>query len=227
MYCPSCGNYNTDSSNFCKKCGMKLTDDHYPIPDLTDDTNNRTNRSDDIAQKQFSSSDNFYTVHNDKTGIAAARKKLGIGLIVAALILGLVGVYCSVYLSNSYKPITVQHGYRDTNSGELTIYGSSDIGGDYRAVSHYDSMKWLFIIGGAIIACAGFALYLSGKRFENLPLIKRHGHVVAVDNLGASIEFDDGTRSKFPYLSQIVLVNGDRGIFEIKENKIIAFKREQ
>ena len=66
MYCPSCGNYNTDSSNFCKKCGMKLTDDHYPIPDLTDDTNNRTNRSDDIAQKQFSSSDNFYTVHNDK-----------------------------------------------------------------------------------------------------------------------------------------------------------------
>ena len=68
---------------------------------------------------------------------------------------------------------------------------------------------------------------MSGKRFENLPLIKRHGHVVAVDNLGASIEFDDGTRSKFPYLSQIVLVNGDRGIFEIKENKIIAFKREQ
>ena len=51
--------------------------------------------------------------------------------------------------------------------------------------------------------------------------------MVAVDNLGASIEFDDGTRSKFPYLSQIVLVNGDRGIFEIKENKIIAFKREQ
>lgn len=44
--------------------------------------------------------------------------------------------------------------------------------------------------------------------------------------LGASIEFDDGSRARIPYLSKLVLVIGDTGMFEMKENTIIGFKKK-
>ena len=79
---------------------------------------------------------------------------------------------------------------------------------------------------GIVVACIGIKFYSSGRKYENEKSIQRHGKIVGLDMLGASIEFDDGSRARIPYLSKLVLVIGDTGMFEMKENTIIGFKKK-
>lgn len=225
MYCPTCGVFNTDSSKFCKGCGVKLPESQNIVEN---DTFSET--AADVSTEAFDDTTNSNKPvlnQNDKNDIGVTRKKIGIAIIIFALIIGMAGTFCCVNLSDSFKPLTVYNGYPDPNTGETVIMDSGSIGGNYEAVEYYDSLKWLFIIGGTIIAVFGAFVIVSGAKYEHLPLLRKHGQVVGVDGVMASIEFDDGERSRLRYLtSAIVLVKGDKGSFEIKENMIIAFERE-
>ena len=179
----------------------------------------------DESDSTITSTGNRNATVNDNVGINDPRKKIGLALVVFGILIALGGGFSASKLSNSYKPLDIYYGYDD--NGSTTIYDSGKIGGNSEAVSYYNSMKYLFIIGGIAFMCIGGWLYSSGSKYEKIPSITKKGEVIGLDSYTASIEFDDGTRERLQYLaSKVVLVIGDRGNFEIKGKLIQSFKKE-
>lgn len=226
MYCPSCGQLSDDSAKFCKKCGEKLPniDNGINPQPIHSNTGNQYNAINESTSIHISKSDRN-AISNDNIGISDPRKKLGLILVVLGIFIALGGGFSASKLSNSYKPLDIYYGYDD--NGSTTIYDSGKIGGNSEAVSYYNSMKYLFIIGGIAFICLGGWLYSSGSKYEKIPSITKKGKVIGLDANTVSIEFDDGTRERLQYLaSKVVLVIGDKGNFEIKGKLIQSFKKE-
>lgn len=226
MYCPSCGQLNDDSAKFCKKCGEKLPNidtgiTSQPIHRTTEAQNTAINES----TSPLASTKGRDVAANDNIGISDPRKKIGLILVVLGILIAIGGGFSASRLSNAYKPLDIYYGYND--NGSTKIYDSGKIGGNSEAVSYYNSMKYLFIIGGFFFVCIGGWLYSSGNKFEKIPSITKKGKVIGLDAYTASIEFDDGTRERLQYLAaKVVLVVGDKGTFEIKGKLIQSFKKE-
>lgn len=231
--CPICGILLLPGSKFCSSCGTPLFSEAHknesakkgsvhkveqPDDNTNDSIYNRTVYPEDNPISGESSSQTENT-------IAAARKRLGIITIILGLIIAGGGGAAASWLSKQYEPSNIQYGYRDPNTGEYIVTDTGTIGGNYEAVSYYNSAKVFLIIAGIAVFCIGVRFFSSGREYEETKSIKKHGKVVGIDMFGASIEFDDGSRSRIPYLTKLVLVIGDIGIFEIKENTIIGFEK--
>ena len=227
MYCTACGTLNDDSSNYCKKCGNKL---------IRFDLSNQNSSSRSVSQELDSGKQNTYyppqsnltktpSSSNSTNSIANSKKGAGVALIIMGLVIALLGGYSASQISNSAKPLTIKGGY--TIDGQTVITRSGTIGGDTEAVSFYNGLKNVFIIGGIIFAIGGIALYSKGKDFETLPSKIKHGRIIDLDVPIASVEFDDGSRERLQYRpADIVLVIGDVGKFDIKDGRIVSFSKD-
>lgn len=233
MICTACGARVPVGSKFCFSCGAPILDNAKSRGVSKNESSRITVNPVSDQEKKNVVSHGFNeraSLHNRVSSagnsIAGVRKKLGIAVIILGFVIAVLGGAAAGTLSDSYQPLETRDAYRDPNTGELVIYDYGTIGGNSEAVSYYNSMKILFIVAGIIITCAGAGMYLSGKIYEETKSVKKRGQVIGLDSLGASIEFDDGSRVRMPYLAKVVLVNGDRGIFEMKENTIIGFQKQ-
>lgn len=203
MYCKYCGAQNANDACFCKSCGAKIGE-----AQSVEEVDIQTQKETSIIENQT----------------ANTRKKAGRLLIILGLIIGIVGYICSGMLSDAAKPIRVQSGY--SLNGRMVITDSGTIGGNNDAVSFYNALKYFFVLGGVLISFAGIIMLRKGKEFESAPTVQKRGRVIDLDILMATLEYDDGIRERVQYNpSTLLLVIGDTGVFEIKENQIVSFRR--
>lgn len=224
--CHKCGSAVTEGSKFCPSCGARLNADSDDRKVFRD---NRTDSADKISEAKDSSTKEIKTdTPKGKTitdTMGAARKKLGLALVIIGLVVGVGGLIGATVLADAYRPHEMHSGYRDPNTGEFVETGHGEIGGNYEAVSFFESMEVFFVISGVIILVMGAGLYLSGENYENLRPITKIGKVVGLDNMNVSVEFEDGSRNRYLYRPNVVLVNGDKGRFTIKERSVIGFEK--
>ncbi len=224
--CHKCGSTVTEGSKFCSRCGERLiadSDSRRLLPDNSIDFADKKSETKESSTKEIKTDTPKGKIITDTMG--AARKKLGMALVIIGLVVGVGGLISATVLADAYRPHKVYNGYRDPDTGEFVETGHGEIGGNYEAVSFFESMEAFFVIGGVIILVMGAGLYLSGENYEKLRPITKLGKVVGLDNMNVSIEFKDGSRNRYLYRPNVVLVNGDEGKFTIKERSVIGFEK--
>ena len=212
MYCSHCGKELNREVKFCPACGGRIgTEQSSVVPEVL----KQTNSSADINPEESVSSKNM----------VRSRKILG----NIAIILGLLALICGymmIGVANSHKPINVQNAYRD-NNGNLVVYDTFQMGGNSEAEASANTLKTLFWIGGAFMIVLGIGLRASGSAFEKKKTISKRGRVIDLDVLVATLEHEDGARMRYVYRpADLVLVIGDQGVFEMKDDRIVDFKKD-
>ncbi|MBR7056222.1 MAG: hypothetical protein IKI17_03945 [Oscillospiraceae bacterium] len=188
-------------------------------------TDNKPDNEENSTSSHASESSNNPSGSGSTSNIANAKKSIGAVLIVLGLFVALLGGCSASKLSDSAKPLSIESGY--TINGKTVITDRGTIGGNSQAVSTFNGLKYFFIIAGIAFVIGGIVLYSKGKSFETIPTMTKHGRIIDLDIVIASVEFDDGSRERLQYRpTDFVLVIGDRGTFYIKNGMIVSFIKD-
>lgn len=212
MYCRHCGKELDREVKFCPACGGRLGEEQSPaVPKVANQTDHSTNEH----PKESVSAMNM----------VRTRKTLGNIAIIIGL-LALICGYMMIGVANSHKPINAQNAYRD-NNGNLVVYDTFQIGGNAKAEASANNLKVLFWIAGAFMIAVGIGFRASGSAFERKKTISKWGRVIDLDVLVATLEHEGGARIRYLYRpADLVLVIGDQGVFEMKDDRIVGFKKD-
>lgn len=134
----------------------------------------------------------------------------------ASLILGIIFIIAGIVIMN----IKVPSGYVNTSG----IYKKS-----YSTNSDLELFGCLVCTAGSIAALLGIGTLFMNHKIKKSPIITKTGTVIEKDSNSAVptviIQFDDGSRSKFTVINNLILSVGDKGSFSIQKNYVISYDR--
>lgn len=211
MFCPHCGKQIDREVKFCPACGGKIA---------AVETKQAEGKNADINSLPNP------VVSTSEKNMVKSRKTLG-NIAILIGVLAFICGYMMISVANSHKPINVQYTYQNEN-GNRVVYDSTQIGGNAKAEASANNLKVFFWIGGAFMIAVGIGLRASGSAFEKKKTISKWGRVIDLDVLVATLEHEDGARIRYLYRpADLVLVIGDQGVFEMKDDRIVGFKKEK
>ncbi len=150
------------------------------------------------------------------------KKVLAILFIVGG-IAGILFGFVSGKMSDDYKGVSMQMGHYE--NGKMVINQGSDvmIGGNAEGVSKFKLYSTLGYALGAIFIIGGVINLVTLKVEKKMPVKKKAGKVIEKHGNIIVIQGTDGKRERLIAEQDVILMNGDAGYFEIRNQRIIGF----